>query len=243
MIQRRIAVLLLTMLLAIPVVAVNAQTPDARGMPEENELTGLQATVWRTYAPADAFVGEGEIAVDDATPNVSAADATGLRSISVMVRAFDTADSAASAFEQISVAAETSIAPAFPDGTVGITSEDLPTVGTQAMLVRMDYSEDESEFWMEFVTVQRDEYVFFVSANGSILFSTPETDDFDKSLPAEAIATAIATDGEPSPDESNFVEDGTSTGGLWGFMIPANDPLLMGLVPFQDTILYPNPGT
>ena len=69
----------------------------------------------------------------------------------------------------------------------------------------------------------------------------PGSDDIDTSLPTVELAAEIATYGEPSTDEPTFREDGTSTGGLWGFMPPADDPLLRGLVPIRDTILYPTP--
>jgi hypothetical protein len=245
-IQRRVLVVFLVVLLASPTLSGSAQTPAASDVPAEDELAGLQASVWRSYAPAGAFVGRGTINLDEATPVSSVAGMTQLRSISVVVREFDTAENAASAFERISAGAEASVAGVFPHGTQDVTSEDLPDIGSQATLVRIDYTGQVSEVWLEYVTVQRDQYVFFVSADGSVFVNMPGSDDVDKSLPTVEIAAAIATNGHPSPNEPTFeptfMEDGTSTGGLWGFMPPADDPLLMGLVPVQDSILYPNPG-
>lgn len=56
MTRHRIVALLLTVVLAIPVLSSNAQTPVADSIPSEEELEGLQATVWREYAPAGTFV-------------------------------------------------------------------------------------------------------------------------------------------------------------------------------------------
>ena len=244
MVQRLILVLTLSVFLAIPDLYAGAQTPAASAIPAEDELVGLQAAVLRSYAPSGTFMGEGILTVDDATPVSSLAGTTQFRDISVIVRRFDTTDHAASAFEQISAGNVASLANVFPDdGTQDITAEDLPGIGSQATLVRSDYTGPGSSVWLEYVTVQRDQYVFFVSATGSIFLDTPGSDDVDTSLPTVAIATAIASEGEPSPEEPVYMDDGTSTGGLWGFMLPANDPLLMGMVPFADIILYPRPSS
>ena len=138
--------------------------------------------------------------------------------------------------------AEGSVAGVFPDGTQDVTSETLPDIGSQAMLVRVDHVGEGSDVWMEYVVVQRGQYVFFVSASGSTFGNMQGSDEADKSLPTVELAAEIAAHGEPSTEGPAFREDGTSTGGLWGFMPPADDPLLRGLVPFSDTILYPNPG-
>lgn len=240
MIHGRIFVLLMTALLTLPALSGNAQTPAARGIPAEDELAGIKAAVRRDYAPAGTFLGEGTIAIDDASPISSEAGMYPLPFVLVIVREFDTAEQAASAFEQISAEARASIAPAFPNGTREITSEQLPDIGSQATLVRMDYTEESSRVQLEYVIVQREQYVFFVNAHMSAV-SMPGSDDIDVSLPTVAIATSIASNGEPSPDAPMLMEDGTSSGGLWGFMLPADDPLLKGLVPVHDTTLYPMP--
>lgn len=239
MFQRRIVVLLLAVLLAIPGLFTNAQTPTANGIPSLDELTGIQASVFRSYGHTGTFFGQATMSLDDATPASSVAGRIMLASLSVTVHEFDTAEHAASAFERLSAGADASLSNVFPGGEV--TSKDLPSVGSQATLIRMDYIGPGSEVWYEYVFVQWDQYVIFVSADGSVFSMTPGIEDVDKSLPTVEIATAIATNGEPSPDETVFMEDGTSTGGLWGFMLPAHDPLLKGLVPVYDSIFYPTP--
>jgi len=242
MIQRCILVVCLVVLLTFPPLLGSAQTPVASIIPAEDELAGLQASVWRTYMPAGTFVGEGVVTLDDATPVSSVAGMTQLRSISVVVREFDTAEHAAVAFEFITSGAEASVAGVIPDGTQDVTSEDLPDIGSQATLVRVDHTGQGSNVWLQYVTVQRDRYVFLVSTEGSVFANMPGSDDVDTSLPTVEIAAAIAAHGEPSPHEQAFREDGTSSGGLWEFMLPADHPLLMGLVPVHDSILYPIPG-
>ena len=241
MTHRRILVVFLVSLLGVSTLPSSAQTPTASAIPAEDELAGLQATVWRSYVHAGTFEGTGSISLDEATPASPVAETPQPRSIQVMVREFDTAEHAASAFERISAGAEGSVDGVFSDGTLDVTSETLPDIGSQAMVVRVDYIGEGSDVWMEYVVVQRDQYVFFVSASGST-FVNPGSADVDKSLPTVELAAEIAAHGEPSTDEPTFREDGTSTGGLWGFMPPADDPLLRGLVPISDTILYPTPG-
>lgn len=235
MTHRRIFVLLMTALLTLPALSGKAQTPTARGIPAEDELAGLQSAVMRTFAPAVTSV------TIDATPPSSDPDMSKLPFVSgtVVVREFDTDEHAASAYEQIAAGARSSLPAVYPGGT--LESTDLPNVGSQATLIRMDYRGSGSEVWWEYAIVQRDRYVFFVAADASVFLSMPGSDDVDRSLPTVEIATAIAS-GEPSPEEPAFSEDGTSTGGLWGFMLPADDPLLAGLVAIHDSIIFPIPG-
>lgn len=87
--------------------------------------------------------------LDDASPISSVAGMTRLSSISVVVREFDTAENAASAFERISAGAEASLTTVFTDGTQEVSSEDLPNIGEQATLVRMNYAGQGSEVWLE----------------------------------------------------------------------------------------------
>lgn len=241
MARHRIILLLLTVVLAIPVLSSGAQTPVANSIPSEEELEGLQAAVWRDYAPAGTFFGSDTY---DATAVATLAGSpTGNSApvaITVQVRQFDNAENAAAAFERLDAGSEASLATVFADGTVEITSEDLPDVGTQASLVRMDATELPGDVWLEYVTVQRDQYVFFISAQGSRLMDMPAIDGIDRSLPTVDIATAI-TDGEASPDAPEFADDGTSTGGLWSFMLPADDPLLAGVEAIFDSVLFPVP--
>lgn len=243
MIRRRVFVVVLVALLALPVMPGSAQTPSASAMPAEDELPGLQEAVWRSYAPEGTLQESGVMDVDQATPVTSVAGTSRLRSIDVVVRAFDTPEHAASAFDLISAGSDSLAEGVVMGGTQEVTSEDLPDIGSRARLVRLDHSGQGSTFWLEYVTVQRDRYVVSVSATGSVWDAVPGSDEVDTTLPTVEIATWMAREGEPSPDEPVFMDDGTSTGGLWGFMPAADDPLLMGLVPFQDIVLFPMPGT
>ncbi|HYH12615.1 MAG TPA: hypothetical protein VD789_09705 [Thermomicrobiales bacterium] len=243
MIQRRILAVILIVLLALPVLQGSAQTPEASAMPAENELPGLLASVWRSYAPEGTFQESDVIELDEATPLTTVAGTTQLRSIDVVVREFNSAENAASAFEQISTGSEVLAEGVVTDGSQEITSEDLPDIGSRASLVRLDHTGQGSTFWLEYVTVLRDQYVISVSATGSVWDAVPGSDEVDRSLPTVDIAAGMAQVGEPSPDEPVFMDDGTSTGGLWGFMPSADDPLLMGLVPSQDFVLFPIPGS
>ncbi len=241
MTRHRIVALLLTVVLAIPVLSSNAQTPVADSIPSEEELEGLQATVWREYAPAGTFFGsEAYDATPGASPIATPTDLSAPIAITVQVRQFDTAENAAAAFERLDAESEASLATVFSDGTVEITSEDLLDIGTQASRVRIDATELPGNVWLEYVTVQRDQYVFFVSSQGSLLMGMPGSDGPDRSLPTVDIATAM-TDGDASADAPVFAEDGTSTGGLWSFMLPADDPLLAGVEAIFDSVLFPVP--
>ncbi len=124
-------------------------------------------------------------------------------------------------------------------------SEDLTGIGDQAMRSHLVITST-GQGWtrqtsFQYVTVQRGEFVFVVFAQGSVgpVESLPAASD--QSDPMIDLAVQIVSDGQVSPDESVFAEDGTSTGGLWEFMPAQGDPLLMGLVPWMDQVMYPAP--
>lgn len=76
MIYRRILVVFLVSLLTFPTLSGSAQTPTASTIPAEDELAGLQASVWRSYVPAGTFEGTGTINLDEATPASPVAEMT-----------------------------------------------------------------------------------------------------------------------------------------------------------------------
>lgn len=240
MIDRRIVAFLIGILLAVPTLSTSAQTPAA--IPDDADLVGLQAAVWRTYLPAGAFTGQGTIDLDETSPASSTPDEVRPYLIQVVVREFDSADNAVTAYERISAGVEASMPHLFDDGTQEVISETLPDAGSRAVRIRLEHTEPGVTAWTENVIVQRDRYVFIVTATADA-FAPPlsEGEPADTSLPTAEIAAAVAS-GEPSPDEPVFADDGTSSGGLWGFMLPAGVPLLMGLVPIGDVIISPTPG-
>jgi hypothetical protein len=247
MIQRRIIFLLLSAFLAISALPTAAQTPVASFPPDAQDLAGIQAAVYRDYVPPDMFIGSQSV-VFEATP-MTEEDliANRVSSIGVFVYELDNADNSAVAFERLSNGLAGSLV-GMSGGTSSeeLTTEELSGIGTRATLSRLVISDESngttSETVFEYVTVQRDEYVLVVtvrSNRGPYEGSLPDIAD----LPSAAIdlATELATNGQASDEPATFSEDGTSTGGLWGFMPAEGDPLLFGLTPFMDMVMYPIP--
>lgn len=81
-----------------------------------------------------------------------------------------------------------------------------------------------------------DTYVFAVMTVTGGLYEAGATPvaTADPTATALGLATTLVANGQPSPDEAVFYEDGTSTGGDWGFMPAEGDPLLSGLLPNMD---------
>lgn len=267
MIPRHIATLLITFLLAIPPVMGAAGDPHLHDLvpmddqvlypvdpndsavediwpPDAHDLAGIETAIVRLYGPPDMFTGS-----QSATPMVEE-DLTTPRysSTSFMVYQFDSTDNAATAYDQLSQRLLGTLASITQGaGDEVITSEDLPGIGTQAMRSSLVITATSDDGWtiettFEYITVQRDAYIFVVgpmSGRGPVEGALP--DDTESSNPMIDLATAMADHGAPASDEVVFAEDGTSTGGLWEFMPVPGDPLLMGLVPFQDSISFPPP--
>lgn len=201
--------------------------------------------MYREYASAGVFIGSHT--TGGATPMTEVELATTRYStITTFVYQLDTAKDAAVAYDRLSRGLLGSLTNLNGgDGQERLMSEDLTGIGDQAthshITITSTSQGSTSQTTLQYITVQRGEFVFVVSAMGRVgpVESLPEPGDGPN--PMIDLAVQIASDGQVSPDEPVFAEDGTSTGGLWGFMPPEDDPLLMGLVPFTDQVLYPAP--
>lgn len=204
-------------------------------LPASNQRVGA------TSLPPGTIIGGDRILPGDATPMTDEEMAQPrLRSVSVMVYEFDSADNAATAYL---VLAEQTLQMLSWDVQVDgatITSEDLTGVGDQATLARRDMSSGSGSMLTEQVTFQRDQYVITVGTSwGSSMPSTEASAASGFVSPTTAIATDLATNGDASVDDVAFMETRTRTGGLWGFMPSEGDENLRGLLPAMDTVLYP----
>lgn len=248
MIQRRIIFLFLAVFLAIPALPTTARTPVASFPPDAPDLAGIQAAVYRDYVTPGLVVMGDEPASFEGTPLTEEDLVTNrLSSVTVFVYEFDTPDNATVAFERLSEGLAGSLV-GMSGGTSSedLTTEELADIGTRATLARLTMSSNlddlTNETTIEYVTVQRDEYVFVVASTshrGPYEGTLPDIGDLPS--PTIDLATELATNSLPSDEEPAFAEDGTSTGGLWGFMPAEGDPLLLGLTPYIDVVMFPEP--
>ncbi len=223
--------------------APGASGADASFPPDAQDLTGIQAAVYRDYAPADVFIGSQ--IVDNATPMTEAELATTRYSaITISVYHLDTAKNASVAYDRLGSGLLGSLTNLNQgDGQEKLLSEDLTGIGDGATRSHLTITST-SQGWthqttFQYITVRRGEFVFVISAQSGVgpVESLPATSD--QTDPMFDLAVQIVSDGQVSPDEPEFSEDGTSTAGLWGFMPAEGDPLLMGLVPLMDQVMYP----
>ncbi len=208
------------------------------------DLTGILGVVSRTYASPSLVPTTDRGDPASATPMSDAyATTMGARRIVVAVYELDSPQDAAVAYNQIAPDLVRSLSQMSPGGKQVLNLHDTPDLGDQATNARLSMTFDDGESarrtTYQQIAVQRGEYVIFigsVSEVGPMDELPAEPDDFD---PLLDLANQIAAEGQPSAEEAIFAEDGTSTGGLWGFMPVSGDPLLIGLVPLMDQILYP----
>ncbi len=223
----------------------NAVDADASFPPEAQDLTGIQAAVSREYAQGDVFIGLGTM--DNATP-MTEAELAAIRygTITIWVYQLDTANNAAVAYDRLG----RRLLGTLPDLNQGdggerLVSEDLTGIGDQAAHSHLTITSTSQgsirQTTFQYLTVQRGEFVFVVSAQSSVgpVESLPVPSDGPD--PMIDLAVHIVSDDEASPDEPVFAGQGASTGGLWGFMPAQGNPLLMGLVPWMDQVMYPVP--
>jgi hypothetical protein len=223
----------------------NAQGAEASFPPDAQELTGIRAAVYREHASEGVFIGSHTIG--GATP-LTEADLASTRysTITIWVYQLDNAKNAAVAYDRLGSGLLGSLTTLNQGGgQERLISEDLTGIGDGAMRSQLTVTSTgqglTNQTTLQYITVQHGEFVFVVSGMSRVgpVESLPATGDGPD--PMLDLAGQIASDGEVSPDEPVFAENGTSTGGLWGFMPAQGDPLLMGLVPFTDQVMYPVP--
>ncbi len=226
---RFLAVLFACLALASTSLVGAAQTPSASAVPPIDELEGIQAGVSRT------FVQDVESLLA-ATPDLDLEDVfRGLLSATVTVLEFDNADNAATAYDVTSQGVAADLPALAQDSTPEVSTGEIADIGTRASYASLHTAtSDEFEAWLEYVTVQRDNYVIIVWSLTSV--------EADAGL-ATSIAAWVAENGQPDGEEAIFAADGGSSGGLWGFMPPTGDAVLKGLIPVTDEVLYPAPGS
>ncbi len=225
--SRIVIILFACLALVATSTAGSAQTPSASAIPPIDQFTGVQAGVSRTY-------GQDVESMLAATPDLDLEDVfKGLVSVSVIVLEFDNAGNAATAYDQFTAGIESDIPSMAQNATPEVDSGDIADLGDRARMVRLHAAtSDEYETWLEFVTVQHDKYLFVVTSLTAIESETGM---------ATSVAAWVAQNGEADGGEAIFAADGGSSGSLWGFMPPAGDEVLNGLIPISDEILYPAP--
>lgn len=225
---RIIAILFACIALASTSLAGSAQTPPASAIPPIDQFEGIQAGVSRT------FVQDVESLLA-ATPDLDLEDVfRGLLSTTVTVLEFDNAGNAATAYDVFSKGVAADLPALAQGGTPEVTTGDIADIGSRASYASLHTAtSDEFEAWLEYVTVQRDNYVFIVWSLTSVESETGL---------ATSIAAWVAQNGQPDGEEAIFAADGGSSGGLWGFMPPTGEETLKGLIPVTDEVLYPAPG-
>jgi hypothetical protein len=244
MIQRRIVVLLLLVILGNPVLATGADSRPAGGYLDYRQMRGLHIVVWaRIHAPPPSIQVPQELPLFGTPALVTPASETArVWRVSVVIHEFDTTDHAADAFVMISEGIGPHLADDYHSGSVGtgtldIQTEALSGIGTRATLTRLDLARFSGSM-IEVVTVQRDQYVYYVATYGHMAASVSTHPDMYAAFPTVEIATTIAANGAKDEAPVSFRPDGTSTGGIWGFMPAPGDPALDGLVPIADYAAY-----
>jgi hypothetical protein len=206
-----------------------AQTPAATpgdAFTPINELPGIEAVISRVYGPDIQSMLE-------ATPGLRPEDfSQDLASASVMVYQFDSPENAAAAFDLFREDIGGQLLGLSQAGTPTVSAEDLAELGDGAAEATLSTDTEGYVTWYRFVLVHEAEYFFVISA----LAEVPENVEI-----ANDIATWVIDEGEPQGDQAIFVADGGSSGGLWGFLPTAGEPVLQDLIPVTDETLYPAP--
>jgi hypothetical protein len=228
---RRLAGLMLAMLLALSVVPAFAQdTDDTSEDPLEDlsEFEGIQHGVSRSWSIDFAAMmettptGEGDDPFEDMS---------GIFLIGGFVLEFDEDGNAEDAFTKFQDLSDEELASDLADDeTATIKREELDDLGDQAMAFTITTDEEEFGGTYRYVIAQDGHYLLLAIAAGTTEEDAAVADEF-------ASAMVDNLDDQSGPGE--FDEEGGSTGGLWDIFPSDDDEMFEGLVPLGDEVLYP----
>jgi hypothetical protein len=228
----------MTFLFAFTLIPASAQDDESVGPLEDiSQLEGIEAGIARTWSID--FAALAEITPEaGSTPESDSFDPfaglEGLYFMTGQVMKFDNNEHAEAAFELYRDNGVEEIEASVEEGAgeLEISEEEIDGLGDQAHAFTVFGADETFEGYFRFVFAREDEYVFAV-----ISVATTE----DAASVGDSVLELIVDDGEMSGDDEEFVSDGTSTGGLWGFF-PDNDHEVFGdLIPATDEILFPVP--
>ncbi len=224
---RKVIPLTLAILLTLAVVPASAQDDEADPLEDIGQLDGIESAVIRSWwIDYDALMAASPEAAGAADP-LDIIEGT----IFLIGQVIELSGEAEAAFEL------------YRDGVIDELARNqaedeetfegpIDNLGDSAHGFDISSTDVDAEDFYRYVMVRDDNYYFLI-----IVAATSP----DATSSGDSLAGYLVDEGETSTAEVSFNEDGTSTGGNWGFF-PADDhESLGGLVPSVDEVLYPVP--
>lgn len=211
--KRFAPVISLLVALALSLVLAPAGAQESTPLAPETEEDGLESVVSRAWG----------IDFSSASPDASL-EIADLQLVMAMVMRYETPEQAATAFELMTGDMSAQMATEDSPEEVELTMVD--GIGDQAAVVSSVVVEAEGTWVTRLSIAQEGRYLYTVTAIGG---------DADRVASADELLTSMVEAVDPSEGDGTFVEDGTSTGGLWD-VLPTNDhPVLAGLISYGDS--------
>jgi hypothetical protein len=187
-------------------------------------LEGIQEAVGRQYA-ADLDIQQSSPTPVQASPGAAFL-------VTARIITFDTNEHAAAAYAASSADAAGQFEALGLADTPQATEEELAGLGDKANVLMLEPSRDDTTGFLRILFVLDQDTVYILSAIGDTAGSVTITDDIANDMLSR----------EPGDDAPVFNADGTSTGGLWETFPDTGDPVLRGMVVFEDQqIVAPSP--
>jgi hypothetical protein len=183
---------------------------------EATALEGIQEAVGRQYA-ADLDIQQSSLTPVQASPGAAFL-------VTARIITFDTPEHAAAAFTASSDGAVGQFEALGLTDTPQVTEEEIDGLGDKANVVMLETTRDGTTGFLRILFVLDQDTVYILSAIADTAESANITDDIAKDMLSR----------EPDDDAPVFNADGTSTGGLWETFPDTGDPVLRGMVVFED---------
>jgi hypothetical protein len=224
---RRVTVLVMALMMGLALAPAAAQDEETGALEDISQLEGIEDGVARSWSiDYESLMAEATIDAEDPFASIE-----GVFLLYGMVLQFDNDNHAEDAYQQLHDLDDDEWGSDFSEDAE-IIREDVDDLGDRAFSLEIADSASDSEGYYRLLFSQKDEYVFVAMA-----LSLTE----DGNASADDLADYLVNDGEASNDDPEFNEDGSSTGGLWGFFPDDDDDLLGDLIPAGDEITFPVP--
>jgi hypothetical protein len=205
---------------------VTAQDDEA-ALSDLSDIDGLQRLVARFYSvDFEAMMaslstpGAGE----ETMPDLSA-----YQFATAGVFQFESGETAEAGFDVLYEQLQTGLFEEDEAAELKIEESEVIDLGDEAMAITAS-GEEEGEPYFS--------YGFFVRDGQHIFYLLSVSGSENGAQMAHDLAQSMV-DAEPGDAEETFVEDGTSTGGIWDLLPAADDEALGGMIPQSDEVVFP----
>jgi hypothetical protein len=224
---RFLAGIAMAALLGLTLVAPVAAQEDDAELDDLSQIDGLQRLVARFYSvDFEAMMASMSTpgAGDDGMPDLSS-----YQYASAGVFEFENDETSEAGYDTLYDQLVASMSGEESGDALAFEETEAENLGDAATAIVASYEESGESFYTHGLFVRDGQYIFYLLS---------VSDNEDGAQQVQDLARSMV-DAEAGDGEETFVEDGTSTGGIWDLLPSADAEALGGMIPQTDEVIFP----